>query len=373
MSESEDPDDDEVQRCALRRYEEASETELRTIRGLLVEQARATIAQLRREEQARHATPDVAPPLASAPAHYEDDDDDEGDDDEGDDDEGDADDDDDDDDNDDDCLSEAGSVIHVACVASAAARQANPDQGEDQNALRIQHTRRDSLDKALVRRPIRQRSSTPWGDGNDGTSDKENRGRSDSSRSPESAESNLYDLCEFTTWYLVNMSGNTADCFFGGQRIRNGGYSVARENHYNDFDIDDVIDGQPLPECVQNLFSGVYYHHPYVPLAKLVAYEIGSLSTSLNWMRQVQLQSVEDDQFLEAAFKQLAKYQTVDGFWRFVDKITYPIVRHSKSRHSQNLNSSSRREPLTLGKRRRPLQEQAPSRKKRPKLFDRPS
>ena len=325
-----------------------------------MEQARATIAQLHREEQARHATADVAPPLASAPAHYEDDDYDEGD----------ADD---DDDNDDDSLSEAGSVIHVAWVAPTAARQANSDQGEGQNALRNQRTRRDSLDKALVRRPIRQRSSTSWSDRNDGSSDKENLGRSDCNRSQESAESNLYDLCGFTTWYLVNMSGNTADCFFGGQRIRNGGYSVGRENHYNDFDIDDVIDGQPLPECVQRLFSGVYYDHPYMPLAKLVAYEIGSLSTSLNWMRQVQLQSVEDEQVLEGEFKQLAKDQTVHGFWRFADKITYPIVRRSKSRHSQNLRSSSRREPLRLEKRRGPLQEQPPSRKKRPKLFNRPS
>ena len=68
---------------------------------------------------------------------------------------------------------------------------------------------------------------------------------------------------------------------------------IARDDHRDEFDTDEVIDGQPLPECVERLFAGVYYDHAYVSLAKLVAYEISSLSNSLNWMRESQRQSIE--------------------------------------------------------------------------------
>ena len=160
------------------------------------------------------------------------------------------------------------------------------------------------------------------------------------------------------------MSGNTADCFFGGQRT-SGGYTAARENHPNDFDTDNVIEGKPLPNCVERLFSGVYYDHSYIPLAKLVAYEIGSLSTSLNWIRQVQRQSYQEEEVLKAAFKELAKDQTAKGFWRFADKIRYKIEQHTKSRYGRKLKASGRWEPSTPRKRKKPLREQPPSPKKK--------
>jgi hypothetical protein len=376
VSESEDIDEDEIQRRASRKYEEASESELRTTRGLLVEQARATVAQLRREERACYAATHPAPAEqpTPAPSHNDDNevnDDNRDDDDNEDDDDNDDDDDHDDDDDNDDGCSDAGSVIHVAHVAPAA-KQAVPDRRDDEVRSRTPSRDQKRLDKAIGRRPPRQRSPTPRGDNRDDEAyDEEYQDCSDADRPQEPAQGDMYDLREFTTWYLINMSGNTADCFFGGQRT-SGGYTAARENHPNDFDTDNVIEGKPLPNCVERLFSGVYYDHSYIPLAKLVAYEIGSLSTSLNWIRQVQRQSYQEEEVLEAAFKELAKDQTAEGFWRFADKIRYKIEQHSKSRYGRKLKASGRWEPSIPQKRKKPLREQPPSPKKRSRLFNRP-
>ena len=103
------------------------------------------------------------------------------------------------------------------------------------------------------------------------------------------------------------------------------------------------------------VFSGVYYEHAYMPIAKLVAYEIGSLSTSLNWIRQVHRQSYQDEEMLVAAFKELVKDQTVEGFWRFADKIRYKIERHSKSRYGRKLKAPARWEPSIPQQRLLPL------------------
>lgn len=129
VSESEDAGEDEVRRRARQKYEEASESELRTIRRLFVEQARATVEQLRRQEQARHAPGHPARATAPVPAPS-------------------------DTVHDDDDLSES-------------------DKEEDD-------------------------------------ADDEYQDRSDNDRPEEQADSDVYDLCEFTTWYLVDMSGNAA-------------------------------------------------------------------------------------------------------------------------------------------------------------------
>ena len=261
-------------------------------------------------------------------------------------------------------------MIHVAHIAPAA-KKAVSDQSENHSRLQNEYGYHESLEKVMVLNPPPQQSPTPRGHEEDETNDDKGQDRDDVDRAQEPAHSDVYDLCEFTMWYLINMSGNTADCFFGGQRSRDGGYTTERENQRDDFDTDDVIEGQRLPDCVGKPFSGVYYDHPYMSLAKLVAYEIGSLLTSLNWIRQVQRQSYQDEEVLEAAFKELVKDQTVEGFRRFAGKIRYKIERHSKSRYGRKLKASARWEPSIPQKRKKALQEQ-PSPKKRARLFNRP-
>lgn len=81
---------------------------------------------------------------------------------------------------------------------------------------------------AVVRRLPRQRSPTPRGyDGDDEAYGEKHQNRSDADQLQEPAHSDVHDLCEFTTWYLINMSGNTAGWLLGGQRSRAGGYTIS--------------------------------------------------------------------------------------------------------------------------------------------------
>jgi hypothetical protein len=75
----------------------------------------------------------------------------------------------------------------------------------------------------MVLNPPPTQSSTPRGHEEDEKTDDEDHDRDDVDRPQERAQSDVYDLFEFTTWYLM---------FFGGQR--SGGSTTARENQCDD-------------------------------------------------------------------------------------------------------------------------------------------